>query len=151
MHSQITVALTAEDAQHLNAIVRYYACGPSGIELSREDAVRVAVRELAERCRHSSEGGTHRHEPIPHRTSADALDAFIHDMARTPGSGVAMCHEQGKTAVYLSEDGRSSNSAGVSPIAGPRTRPCSRALDDNRIGLVVDDAIRTKLRRALDA
>ena len=26
-----------------------------------------------------------------------------------------------------------------------------RALDDNRIGLVVDDAIRTKLRRALDA
>ena len=27
-------------------------------------------------------------------------------MARTPGSGVAMCHEQGKTAVYLSEDGR---------------------------------------------
>ena len=28
----------------------------------------------------------------------------IAEMARTPGSGIAMCHEQGKTAVYLSED-----------------------------------------------
>ena len=27
-------------------------------------------------------------------------------MARTPGSGTAMCHEQGKTAVYLSADGQ---------------------------------------------
>ena len=32
------------------------------------------------------------------------LEQSIAEMARTPGSGVAMCHEQGKTAVYLSED-----------------------------------------------
>ena len=33
------------------------------------------------------------------------LDEAIHDMERTPNSGVAMCHAQGKTAVYVSEDG----------------------------------------------
>ena len=32
------------------------------------------------------------------------LEQSIEEMARTPGSGIAMCHEQGKTAVYLSED-----------------------------------------------
>ena len=37
--------------------------------------------------------------------SAEALDAFIHHMDRTPNSGVTMCHEQGKTAVSLSDDG----------------------------------------------
>ena len=29
----------------------------------------------------------------------------IDKMSRTPGSGIAMCHSQGKTAVYVSEDG----------------------------------------------
>ena len=33
-----------------------------------------------------------------------AMEQSIAEMARTPGSGIAMCHEQGKTAVYLSED-----------------------------------------------
>ena len=32
------------------------------------------------------------------------MEQSIVEMARTPGSGIAMCHEQGKTAVYLSED-----------------------------------------------
>ena len=32
------------------------------------------------------------------------LGASIREMACTPGSAVAMCHEQGKTAVYLSKD-----------------------------------------------
>ena len=33
-----------------------------------------------------------------------AMEQSIAEMARTPGSGIAMCHAQGKTAVYLSED-----------------------------------------------
>ena len=36
----------------------------------------------------------------------EALPASIDEMSRTPGSGVAMCHAQGKTAVYLSDDGK---------------------------------------------
>jgi len=32
------------------------------------------------------------------------MEQSIAEMGRTPGSGIAMCHEQGKTAVYLSED-----------------------------------------------
>ena len=38
-------------------------------------------------------------------TRDDALRQAIEEMSRTPGSGVRMCHEQGKTAVYLSKDG----------------------------------------------
>ena len=34
----------------------------------------------------------------------DAIFAQIEKMERTPRSGVAMCHRQGKTAVYLSDD-----------------------------------------------
>ena len=38
------------------------------------------------------------------------LDGTLEDAIRAmdgePGSGVRMCHEQGKTAVYLSDDGR---------------------------------------------
>ena len=48
---QITVDLTAEDAKHLEAIVAYFGCGRFGVEISREEALRVAVRELAERVR----------------------------------------------------------------------------------------------------
>ena len=48
---QITVDLTAEDAKHLEAIVAYFGCGRFGVETSREEALRVAVRELAERVR----------------------------------------------------------------------------------------------------
>ena len=32
------------------------------------------------------------------------MEKSIEGMARTPGSGIAMCHAQGKTAVYLSAD-----------------------------------------------
>ena len=34
------------------------------------------------------------------------LDELIEEMERTPNSGIAMCHAQGKTAVYVSEDGQ---------------------------------------------
>ena len=36
----------------------------------------------------------------------EAIRAETRRMEREPGSNVAMCHEQGKTAVYLSDDGR---------------------------------------------
>ena len=36
----------------------------------------------------------------------EVIDDSIDEMSRTPGSGVAMCHAQGKTAVYLSDDGK---------------------------------------------
>ena len=36
----------------------------------------------------------------------DPLDEFIAQMERTPNSGVKMCHEQGKTAVYRTDDGK---------------------------------------------
>ena len=36
-----------------------------------------------------------------------ALRAEMLRASREPGSGVKMCHRQGKTAVYLSDDGRS--------------------------------------------
>ena len=45
-------------------------------------------------------------EPTRRREAADALDRDIKAMSEEPGSGVRMCHEQGKTAVYLSRDGR---------------------------------------------
>ena len=35
-----------------------------------------------------------------------SLDELIEQMDRTPNSGIAMCHAQGKTAVYVSEDRR---------------------------------------------
>ena len=35
-----------------------------------------------------------------------AISELLEEMARTPASGVQMCHEQGKTAVYLSDDGK---------------------------------------------
>lgn len=35
-----------------------------------------------------------------------AICASIDEMSRTSGSGVAMCHAQRKTAVYLSDDGK---------------------------------------------
>lgn len=34
----------------------------------------------------------------------DAILERIDEMERTPKSGVAMCHKQGKTAVYVSKD-----------------------------------------------
>ena len=34
-----------------------------------------------------------------------ALQASIREMTTTPGSSVALCHQQGKTAVYLADDG----------------------------------------------
>ena len=44
---------------------------------------------------------THRSE------GTEPLDQDIRAMSEQRGSGVRMCHEQGKTAVYLSHDGRS--------------------------------------------
>ena len=35
---------------------------------------------------------------------ARGLRAAIRRMEQTPDSGIAMCHRQGKTAVYLSDD-----------------------------------------------
>ena len=37
-------------------------------------------------------------------TMMDAISKRFDEMERTPGSGTAMCHQQGKTAVYVSED-----------------------------------------------
>ena len=45
-------------------------------------------------------------KPTRHHEAAEALDHDIKTMSEEPGSGVRMCHEQGKTAVYLSRDGR---------------------------------------------
>ena len=45
-------------------------------------------------------------EPACRREATEALDHDIKTMSEEPGSGVRMCHEQGKTAVYLSRDGR---------------------------------------------
>lgn len=38
--------------------------------------------------------------------AAGSLERDIGAMEGEAGSGIAMCHEQRKTAVYLSEDGR---------------------------------------------
>ena len=40
------------------------------------------------------------------QASPQSLDGLIEQMDRTADSGVAMCHAQGKTAVYVSEDRR---------------------------------------------
>lgn len=43
--------------------------------------------------------------PTPSKpTMMDAIFERIDEMERTPGSGIAMCHQQGKTAVYVSGD-----------------------------------------------
>ena len=42
--------------------------------------------------------------PETRREAARALEREIQAMSEEPGSGVRMCHEQGKTAVYLSDD-----------------------------------------------
>ena len=41
-----------------------------------------------------------------HRDATTALDCDIRAMSGEDGSGVRMCHEQGRTAVYLSSDER---------------------------------------------
>ena len=45
--------------------------------------------------------------PTRRREGTEPLDQDIRAMSEQSGSGVRMCHEQGKTAVYLSDDGRS--------------------------------------------
>lgn len=37
-------------------------------------------------------------------TMMDAIFERVDEMERTPRGGIAMCHQQGKTAVYVSED-----------------------------------------------
>ena len=44
--------------------------------------------------------------PEARREATQALECDIRVMSEEPGSGVRMCHEQGKTAVYLSDDGQ---------------------------------------------
>ena len=39
-------------------------------------------------------------------TGQRALDEAIARTTQSPDSGIAMCHRQGKTAVYLSDDGK---------------------------------------------
>ena len=43
--------------------------------------------------------------PTRRRDAAAGLRRDIKKMSENEGSGVQMCHEQGKTAVYLSSDG----------------------------------------------
>ena len=43
--------------------------------------------------------------PSRQREAAAGLERDIERMSESEGSGVHMCHEQGKTAVYLSSDG----------------------------------------------
>ena len=45
--------------------------------------------------------------PTHHSEGTEPLDQDIRAMSEQAGSAVRMCHEQGKTAVYLSHDGRS--------------------------------------------
>ena len=65
-------------------------------------------------------------------TDADtrALHKSIIEMMQTKGSGVAMCHEQGKTAVYLSEDERW---IVEHPPHGPITRTPFNRFDDSAL------------------
>ena len=44
---------------------------------------------------------------INDRIPTELLDQNIRAMTEQSGSGVRMCHEQGKTAAHLSDDGRS--------------------------------------------
>ena len=46
-------------------------------------------------------------DPDTARRAVAALRAEMRRAAREPGSGVKMCHRQGKTAVYVSDDGLS--------------------------------------------
>lgn len=41
----------------------------------------------------------------PGHEAPDPLGTRIRELSRTRGSSVEMCHAQGKTAVYLSDDG----------------------------------------------
>ena len=45
-------------------------------------------------------------ESTAKRESGGSLEHDVRKMSEEPGSGVRMCHEQRKTAVYLSEDGQ---------------------------------------------
>ena len=46
-------------------------------------------------------------DPDTARRAVAALRAGMRRAACEPGSGVKMCHRQGKTAVYISDDGLS--------------------------------------------
>ena len=68
----------------------------SAEELHKRTAVRIIAQQ---REPHATPAAG---DPAP--LLIDAIEKDIEDMQRTPRSGVGMCHEQGKTAVYLSED-----------------------------------------------
>ena len=51
-------------------------------------------------------GGEHEEEGGLGEETAGPLERDLRAMEGEAGSGIAMCHRQGKTAVYLSEDGR---------------------------------------------
>ena len=46
-----------------------------------------------------------RHTPTRPVPGDDPLSRRIREVSQSPGSSVRMCHEQGKTAIYLSDDG----------------------------------------------
>ena len=58
-------------------------------------SARSAQRKATDAC-------AGREAPVIDQTAALIDD--LKQMQRTPGSGVAMCHAQGKAAVYLSRD-----------------------------------------------
>ena len=45
-----------------------------------------------------------KNQPTPPTERQRLLDEAVRRTTQTPGSGIAMCHRQGKTAVYLSDD-----------------------------------------------
>ena len=61
----------------------------------RSQSARSVQRKVTEPC-------TGHEAPATDQTAALIDD--LKQMQQTPGSGVAMCHAQGKTAVYLSRD-----------------------------------------------
>ena len=68
----------------------------SAEDLHKRAAAQI-IRQKREREATSAAG-----EPTP--LLIDAIRQDMEEMRRTPRSGVKMCHEQGKTAVYLSAD-----------------------------------------------
>ena len=66
-----------------------------------EAAIEPIPRRAGMTTSREMTSSTHRRE------EREPLDGDIRAMSEQRGSGVRMCHEQGKTAVYLSNDGRS--------------------------------------------
>ena len=70
--------------------------------MSSDKKPRKASRSARSARRKTTETCAGREAPAMDQTAA--LIDGLKQMQQTPGSGVAMCHAQGKTAVYLSGD-----------------------------------------------